>query len=223
MKKWLSYGIMCLVIPAVILFGIFLGQRAFAYISLCIAILACVPFFIRFESKEKDTKRLIIIAVIVALSVLGRIAFAAIPGFKPITAFIVIAAVYFGSEAGFMAGALTAVISNFYFGHGAWTPFQMFVWALIGFTAGLLSIPLKRSRILLSVYGIISAIVFSLVMDIWSVIWADGTLNSGRYAALVVSSLPMMVIYTISNVVFLLLLMKPLGRIFERLKIKYGI
>ena len=51
-----------------------------------------------------------------ALSVLGRILFAMIPAFKPVTAMVVITAMYFGSEAGFLTGALSAVISNFYFG-----------------------------------------------------------------------------------------------------------
>ena len=32
---------------------------------------------------------------------------------------------------------LTALVSNFYFGQGPWTPFQMFAWGFIGFIAGL--------------------------------------------------------------------------------------
>lgn len=223
MKKWISYGIMCLVIPLIIAIGTLFGERNWAFISLCVAIMACIPLFIGFEKREKDTTRLVIIAVMVALSVVGRMVFAVIPSFKPVTALVIIAAIYMGSESGFMVGALSAIISNFYFGQGAWTPFQMFIWGFIGFIAGLIAQPLKRSKILLSIYGIISGIVFSLLMDIWSVIWADGFFNISRYFALVITSLPMVLIYAVSNVVFILLLMKPMGRIFDRLKMKYGI
>ena len=223
MKKWLSYAIVCIVIPCLILLGVFLGEQTYAFISMCVMILSCLPFFIRFEQRASDTKLLVTVAVTASLTVLGRIIFAAIPGVKPITALVIIAAIYFGSETGFMIGSVSAVISNFYFGQGAWTPFQMFTWGFIGFTAGLLSQTLKKSRILLSVYGIVSGIAFSLIMDVWTVLWADGAFNAERYIAAIVSSTPVMVIYAVSNVVFLLILLKPIGRILERLKTKYGI
>lgn len=223
MKKWLSYAIVCIVIPCLIILGIFLGEQTYAFISMCIMILSCLPFFIRFERRASDTKLLVTVAVTASLTVLGRIIFAAIPGIKPITALVIITAIYFGSETGFMIGSVSAVMSNFYFGQGAWTPFQMFTWGFIGFAAGLLSQPLKKSKILLSIYGFISGIAFSLIMDIWTVLWADGGLNGERYIAAVVSSAPVMAMYAVSNVIFLLVLIKPIGRILDRLKTKYGI
>ena len=36
-----------------------------------------------------------------------------------------------------MIGSLTMAISNFYFGQGPWTPFQMFGFGIIGYLAGL--------------------------------------------------------------------------------------
>ena len=54
------------------------------------------------------------------------------------SAIIIITAVAFGPEAGFLTGALTAFVSNFIFGQGPWTPWQMFTWGLVGFLAGIL-------------------------------------------------------------------------------------
>lgn len=79
MKKWLSYIIPCAIIPA------FVGSRVwfifkdkqYAWISLCIVILSCIPFFLHYEKKENDTKKIILIAVMIALSVIGRILFGA--------------------------------------------------------------------------------------------------------------------------------------------------
>ncbi len=224
MKKRISYGIMFLLIPAVVLCGAFLfPAKQYAWISLCAAVLSCVPFFLRFERGRVGTSQMILIASMTALSVLGRVLFAPIPGFKPVTAMVVITAMYFGGEAGFLTGSLSALISNFWFGQGPWTPFQMFSWGILGLIAGLLADPLKRSRVMLAVYGAFSGVLYSVIMDIWTVLWADGYFNLSRYAAAMVSALPFTAVYAVSNVIFLLLLGKSIGKILDRIGTKYGL
>ena len=222
MRKWLSYIILCLIVPAVVLGGALLfKEKQYAWISLCVTVLSCIPFFLHFEHSENDVRKLILIAVMVAISVIGRFIFAPIPGFKPVTAMVVITAMYFGGEAGFMTGALSAVISNFYFGQGPWTPFQMFSWGIVGFLAGVIADPLKKSKIVLVVYAVVSGVLYSLLMDVWTVLWADGYFNVSRYAAAVISAVQFTVIYAVSNVIFLLVFSKPIGKILERIKEKY--
>lgn len=222
MRKWLSYIILCLIVPAVVLGGALLfKEKQYAWISLCVTVLSCVPFFLHFEHSENDVRKLILIAVMVAISVIGRFIFAPIPGFKPVTAMVVITAMYFGGEAGFMTGALSAVISNFYFGQGPWTPFQMFSWGIVGFLAGVIADPLKKSKIVLTVYAVVSGVLYSLLMDVWTVLWADGYFNISRYAAAVISAAQFTIIYAVSNVIFLLVFSKPIGKILERIKEKY--
>lgn len=222
MKKCLSYIILCLIVPAVVLGGALLfKEKQYAWISLCVTVLSCIPFFLHFEHSENDVRKLILIAVMVAISVIGRFIFAPIPGFKPVTAMVVITAIYFGGEAGFMTGALSAVISNFYFGQGPWTPFQMFSWGIVGFFAGVIADPLKKSKIVLVVYAVVSGVLYSLLMDVWTVLWADGYFNISRYAAAVISAAQFTIIYAVSNVIFLLVFSKPIGKILERIKEKY--
>lgn len=224
MKKWITYGILCILIPAVVLCGAMLFEdRQYAWISLCVTVLSCIPLMFTFEKGRSDTKKLILIAVMTALSVVGRILFAPIPGFKPVTAVVVITAMYFGSEAGFITGAFSALISNFYFGQGPWTPFQMFAWGLIGLLAGLFAKPLKQHKAVLLLYGTFSGVLFSLLMDVWTVLWADGTFNLSRYAAAIIAAAPYTAEYAVSNVVFLFVLSKPIGKILDRIKTKYGI
>lgn len=152
MKKYLAAGLIVLAIPGVLILGATVFQdKQYAWISLAVAVLACVPFLLSFERKQTGNSKLILIAVMTALSVAGRLLFAALPGFKPVTAMVVLTAMYFGGEAGFLTGALTALLSNFYFGQGPWTPFQMFTWGLLGFFAGLLRNRLKSSAIFLAV------------------------------------------------------------------------
>ena len=211
------------VMPAVVL-GFALGplRRNYALASLLITLMALVLFSCGFERRKTGTRRMILVAIMSALSVLGRFVFGVIPGFKPITAVVVITAMYIGGEAGFLTGALSAVISNFYFGQGPWTPFQMLSWGLIGLLAGLLAIPLKRSRILLSLYGIFAGVAYSFLMDIWTVLWYNGSFNPALYAAALATAIPYTVMYAASNVIFLNMLAKAFGEKLYRIKIKYG-
>ncbi len=223
-KNKLTALILLLLIPVVVAAGALVFQaKYYAYCSLCIAVLSCVPLFYAYERKESSSKELTVLAVMTALSAAGRLIFAWLPGFKPTTAICVIIGIWLGKEAGFVVGALSAVVSNFYFGQGPWTPFQMFAWGFLGFFAGLLAFPLKKSRIALCSFGALAGVMFSLTMDIWTTLWADGTFRLSRYLASVLSALPVTAEYAVSNVVFLLLLAKPIGEKLERIKKKYGL
>lgn len=222
-RKTLNYLLIFIGIPLVIAIGVVLfNDRKYNIISMLIAFLSCAPFFYKFEKKATSSREIVLIAVMVALSSMGRFVFAAIPGFKPVTAIVVITAIYFGAEAGFVTGSLSALVSNMFFGQGPWTPFQMFVWGFLGFAAGIISpTGFFKNRVFLSAYGIISGIAFSLMMDVWTVLSIDGEFNTTRYIAAVAASFPFMATYAMSNVIFLLVLEKPIGKKLERIKSKY--
>jgi uncharacterized membrane protein len=223
-KKAIGYSIILVLIPLFIAGGAFLLEnRQYVWISLCIAVLACVPFFAVFEKKTADVRRMVVLAVLVALSVLGRFAFSFVPHFKPVTAIVILAGLYLGAESGFLCGALSAFLSNFFFGQGPWTPFQMLGWGIIGFFAGLFSKPLRKHLSLLLLYGGFAGAIFSLLMDVWTVLWLDGSFLFARYAALVAAALPVTAIYAASNLIFLLLLARPLGKKLDRIERKYGL
>lgn len=207
-------------IPLCVLLGATVfSDKGYAYVTLLVTMLSLLLFIAGFEKKRTGTRRLILVAVMVALSVAGRF----LPLFKPITALTVLTAMYLGSEAGFLTGALSAVISNFYFGQGPWTPFQMMSWGLIGFTAGLLAQPLKRHKCFLLCYGVIVGVAYSFIMDIWTVLWYNGTFQWTLYTGALLSAIPYTCVYALSNVLFLLLFAKPFGQKMERIQVKYGV
>ncbi|MBQ8404073.1 MAG: ECF transporter S component [Clostridia bacterium] len=226
MKKTqiLKYLILLVCVPAAVLLGaLVFDDRKYIFVSACVAVLSCVPFFMSFEGKKTSTKRLVLLAVMVAFSVAGRYIFAFLPHFKPVTAIVVITGIYLGSEIGFLCGALSALISGFIFGLGPWTPFQMFAWGLIGLLSALLSAILKKNKIALCTFGALSGVLYSLLLDVVSTLWYDGAFNLSRYLALFVTALPVTAVYAVSNVIFLFLLAKPMGEKLERIKIKYGL
>ena len=105
------------VIPALLIpLTVWLGAEIFdarrhVWVSFSVAALSLLLFLTGFEKKRVGTRRMVIVAIMVALSVAGRF----IPIFKPITAITVITAIYLGGESGFLVGSLSAFLSNFYF------------------------------------------------------------------------------------------------------------
>lgn len=224
MKKRMGLCLCLVFIPLTVLAGaLLLEQNRYDIVMLLVAVLSIIPFFLRFEHKRQNVRELVLVAVMTALSVAGRFLFAPVPGFKPVTAIVIITGLYLGWEAGYLCGSLTALVSNLYFGQGPWTPFQMAIWGLIGLFAALLAKQLCASRILLCIYGVFSGVAYSAFMDVWSTLWYDGYLNIARYLALLITALPFMAVYAVSNVVFLLMLTGPIGRKLTRIKTKYGL
>ena len=191
--------------------------------SLIAAFLSCIPFYITFEKSKATSKEIMLVALMTAFSVCGRIMFSFIPFFKPITAFTIISGMYLSAPAGFICGSFSALISNIYFGQGPWTLFQMISWGLIGFISGVIGEKLLEKRIILVIYAFISGVLFSLIMDLWTVLNIDKEFNFSRYIIQLISSFPIMIIYSLSNIVFLILLQKPIGKKLKRAKKRYGI
>ena len=224
MRSTIKYTLLFATIPLCIASGVFVFKdRCYLLVSLTIVLLSCGAFFVTFEKGDRSTHRMVILAALTAISVLGRSLFAPIPFFKPVSAVVIICGMQLGVESGFLCGALSAFISNFFFMQGPWTPFQMFIWGVIGAFAGLMAKILKKSQPALIVYGGLSGVAFSLFMDIWTTVWYDGTFVTSRYLALVVTAMPITAVYCVSNVIFLLFLARPIDKKLERLSKKYGI
>lgn len=199
-------------------------DRRYRLISTVFAFLACVPFYVTYEKREGSIRRMVLIAVMTAIAVAGRLVFAALPAFKPLAAVAVLSAIYMGSEFGFLVGSLSAVVSNIFFGQGPWTPFQMMALGLIGLVAGLPAFrSLLRRRVPLAVYGVLAGISYSLIMDIWTVLSLAGGWRWDIYIAKLVTAVPYTATYAVSNVFFLELMLKPVGEKLNRIQTKHGI
>ncbi len=227
-RKWRIHALrltFLLIFLALVFLVWLFKEKRYNIISVIVAFLSCVPFFIKFEKGKNGAREAVIIAVMTAFSVIGRIIFAPIPSFKPVTAITVISGIALGAESGFLVGSLSAVVSNMYFGQGPWTPFQMVSWALIGFISGLIFSKRKKrpGKITLSLMGILGGVLFSLMMDVWTVLSIDGYFNLARYYACILTSFGTMAIYAVSNVIFLLILTNPFLSKLDRIKTKFGI
>ncbi len=216
---------MFVLIPAALFAGVTIfNDRNYMLVSAFVALLSCLPFFIAFETNENTGRELVVIAVMCAISVVGRLIFAPIPGFKPVTAVVIITGAVLGAEAGFITGSMTALCSNIFFGQGPWTPFQMFSWGIIGFISGLIFFKRqKKNLIFIIIAGMLFGVLFSLLMDIWTTVSVSGEFIVNEYIACVIAAIPVTIEYAVSNAVFLAVLFNPFNKKLERIKTKYGV
>lgn len=233
-RTWMTLVLILFAIPLVIFFGIyFLADRSNVFIGLCIVCLAMLPFAMVFEDRKPQARELLIIAVMAGIAVVGRMAFFMLPQFKPTTAIVIIAGIGLGAEAGFLTGAVSGFVSNFFFGQGPWTPWQMFAFGIIGFLAGLLfhrskwleQLHPKAKLTLECIYGGISTLfIYGLIMDLSGLLTM--TANGISWAALwakVVSGFAFNLVHAVCTVLTLLLLARPMEKKLARIKKKYGI
>lgn len=113
------------------------GNSRYLLLGLIILIYTMIPFFMVFEKRKPRAREIVLIAAMAALTVCISMVFHMTIPVKAGSAMVIIAGISMGPEAGFLVGALSRFVLNFYEGHGAWSPWQMFCWGLLGFLAGL--------------------------------------------------------------------------------------
>lgn len=215
-------------IPLCIAIGFFFfGDRKYLFISMMAAILSCIPFWTSLSRGKYSAKKVVLIAVLVAIATAGRSVFFMFPGIKPMAAVVIVTGISLGAEAGFLTGSLTMLLSNMLFGQGPWTPWQMFSMGLIGLLAGLLAAAGKErmeKRSSLCLFGLISPLViYGGIMNFASLVMMSYTINKGSIIAIYLSGIPMDLIHAASTVVFLAVGGKPMLEKIERVKKKHGI
>lgn len=216
-----------IIIPLTIFVGIYyFGDRKYYFISLLIILEITLPFCAEFERKKPPAREVVIISVLCALTVAGRAAFYMLPQFKPVAAIVIITGVCFGGEAGFLVGAAGAFVSNFFFGQGPWTPWQMFAFGMIGFIAGTL-FKLKvfgKTRASFAIFGFLATfIIYGGIMNPASVLMMTDAPNKEMIVSAYITGLPFDLIHSLSTAFFLWLLEKPMTEKLDRIKLKYGL
>ena len=127
-------------IPLTLIVGSRLSGRAFYVTSTLVIVELLIPFFLAFEGRRPQARELVVLAVMCALAVAGRVAIP-IPSFKAIFGIIMIAGIAFGPESGFLVGAISALASNFFYSQGPYTPWQMMAYGAGGMLIGNFRIP----------------------------------------------------------------------------------
>ena len=223
----LATVLILLCIPVTLFVGeYYLSGNKYYFITLLVMLECMIPFFLIFEGRKPQPRELVIIAVLCAVSVAGRMVFFMLPSFKPVLALVIISGVAFGGEAGFLVGAVTMLVSDVMFSAGPWTPWQMFAAGIVGFLAGILFRKglLRRSRVALCIFGALSAIIiYGGIMNPAAVfIWAH-EINREQIITSYVTGFPVDAVHAAATWIFLWFAAEPMLEKLDRIKVKYGL
>ncbi len=210
-----------------------ISQRKYYLGALLVMALTMALFFLSFERRTPQARELSLMAVMCALAVASRVVIP-LPSFKPTMAFIILAGIAFGGERGFLCGVITALVSNFFFSQGPWTPWQMMGYGMGGLAAGILQRIhlLKRKPDRIKDIAVLSVVGFVLIVLLVGPILDTSTYltvsikSAGGTAALpiyITGFLTANVPHGIATAVTLALAGRPLLKMLERVQIKYGL
>lgn len=229
-RFWLSLAILVVLVPLTVwFFSRF--DRKYYLSGLTVILLTMAAFFLHFESRKPQARELVILAVLCALAVGSRAAFAAVPHFKPMLAIVMLTGIAFGPESGFLCGAISGFASNFIFGQGPWTPWQMFAYGIAGLLAGLLAMwgVLKKTPkgwkdvIVLAVFGFLAILVIvGPLLDTSTFFTMATTYDTAAVLAVYAAGVPVNCIHGAAVALTMLLFGKPLLDRLRRIQIKYG-
>lgn len=227
MKKsgFLSILVIFLLVPLTLFLGTKLKGRAYYLISTLVVIEIMLPFFFRFESRRPQARELVILAVMAALAAVSRVVFAFSPYLKTITGIIMITGIAFGAEAGFLTGAVAAFASNFFFGQGPWTPWQMFAYGFGGFFAGLIFHKHKswRKPWILAPFGFLTILLLvGPMLDSCTVFTVLTKFTKKNIMIIYGQGVPVNITHGIGAALTLFFVSRPLLSKLERLQTKYG-
>ena len=203
-------------------------------------VLSLLPFYLMFDRRKAQARDLVPIALMAAMCVVGRTAFSIVPlpNFKPVTAIVMITGIAFGPEAGYLTGALAALLSNFLFGQGPWTPWQMFSWGIVGFLTGTLyrtgifgtvgqaatdEEGKRKKPILLCVAGFLFSVLYGWIMNLQYILGYVRPFSLQAMAAAYLSSAWFDISHGICTALVLWVAAEPWVRKLSRIKRKFGL
>ncbi|WP_270738697.1 ECF transporter S component [Massilioclostridium coli] len=184
----------------------------------------CGLFFVSFESRRPALRDIMPVIIICTLASAGRVIFGFLPQVQPVTAIVIITGICYGRQTGFLTGALCALVSNMIMGQGPWTPWQMLAWGIIGWIAGIFGkFSWGKRWIPVLCYGALSGMLFSMITDIWTVASLGMSITAASTWMIFVTGFLFNISHSVGNVIFLLLLYRPMSKKMERMKQKYGV
>jgi len=214
-----------LLIPATLFLGTKLPGRSYYFTGTLIILELMLPFFMAFEGRKPQARELVIIAVLSAMAIAGRVAIP-IPDFKAIFAIIMLSGIAFGPETGFMVGAIAAFGSNFFYSHGDYTPWQMFSYGAGGMLAGFAFAKgrLPRKPWLMAVFGFVAVVlVVGPILDSMTLFLGFVKPSREAFGLVFVPGFAHNCINGLCTAAVNLIFGKPFLAIVNRIQVKYGL
>lgn len=148
-----------------------------------------------------NTKQIALMAMLIALSVVSRIALTFIPNVQATTVIVILSSFILNPFGAVVVATGSALLSNMVLGMGIWTLWQIVSWSLVGLMSGFIGryhrkIPLPILSLYAGFCGLFYGFSISLPMS----------KMIGNFWIYYLSGLPFDIIHAIGNIVFLYIL-----------------
>jgi energy-coupling factor transport system substrate-specific component len=178
--------------------------------------------FAWYERSRPPAQVVALVAALAALAIAGRIAFAAFPNVKPTTDIVIFAGYALGPAAGFAVGALAALVSNFWFGQGPWTPWQMAAWGLCGILGAALALGRRNvGRLTLAAVCGLAAVGYGAILNFSLIATYGGELSWQRFWIFEGRAVPFEIAHAAGNVAFALVAGPAMVRMLVRFRERF--
>jgi energy-coupling factor transport system substrate-specific component len=183
---------------------------------------ALLAGFAWYERSRPTSQVVALVAALAALAIAGRVAFAAFPNVKPTTDIVIFAGYALGPAPGFAVGGLAALVSNFWFGQGPWTPWQMAGWGMCGVLGAALAVVRPRAgRVTLAVVCALAAVAYGALLNFSLMATYGGDLSLRYFLALEARAVPFEAAHAIGNAAFALLAGPAMVRMLVRFRERF--
>jgi energy-coupling factor transport system substrate-specific component len=135
---------------------------------------------------------------------------------------VIFAGYALGAAPGFAVGALAALVSNFWFGQGPWTPWQMAGWGMCGIIGAALALGTRNvGRLTLAATCGLAGIMYGALLNFSLMATYGGDLSLERFGVLAARAVPFDAAHAIGNVVFALLAGPAMVRMLSRFRERF--
>ena len=178
--------------------------------------------FAWYERSRPPSQVVALVAALAALAIAGRIAFAAFPNVKPTTDIVIFAGYALGGAPGFTVGALAALVSNFWFGQGPWTPWQMAGWGLCGVLGAGLALGVRNAgRLVLAATCGFAGILYGALLNFSLMATYGGDLSLRHFLVLEARAIPFEIAHVVGNVALALVAGPAMVRMLVRFRERF--
>ena len=186
-------------------------------LAINIAMLSLIGWALwRAEQKMSSGSDLILLILLGAFAVSGRVLLDPIPNVQPVTVIVLLAGIHFGAPRAIALAAAVALCSNVLLGHGLWSLYQAVGWSAVGVAGAALSNRLyvdgRMAIRALAAVAAVSAFAFDWIVSLSAL----HSLSSEVFLIYLMAGIPYDLLHAAGNVVFVAWLANPLSEIMTR-------
>lgn len=186
-------------------------------LAINIAMLSLIGWALwRAEQKMSSGSDLILLILLGAFAVSGRVLLDPIPNVQPVTVIVLLAGIHFGAPRAVALAAAVALCSNVLLGHGLWSLYQAVGWSAVGVAGAALSNRLyvdgRMAIRALAALAAVSAFAFDWIVSLSAL----HSLSSEVFLIYLMAGIPYDLLHAAGNVAFVAWLANPLSEIMTR-------